>query len=66
MSIVKSCPLSLPPVPLSPAGGTAFHLLTLQTGEGPKPKAQGDKVTVSGQTIRFDGRKIVLGRMGGS
>jgi len=40
--------------------------LTLQTGEEPKPKAQGDKVTVSGQTIRFDGRKIVLGRMGGS
>ena len=47
-------------------GGTTFHLLTLQTGEEPKPGVNGDQVIVGGQTIRFDGRKIVLGRMAGS
>jgi hypothetical protein len=44
------------------AGGQAFTILTLSSGKAPDVRAQGDSVIAGGQTIRFDGQRIVLGR----
>lgn len=44
------------------AGGTTFTVLTLSKDKHPEVKAEGDKVTVGGQTISFDGKRIVLGK----
>lgn len=44
------------------AGGKTFSFLLLGKGEMPKPQAQGDKMVVGGQTVFFDGTKIVLGK----
>jgi hypothetical protein len=44
------------------AGGTRFSFLFLAKGAPPAPKAQGPKVVVGGQTVSFDGRRIVLGK----
>ena len=41
------------------AEGTTFSILTLQKGEAPEVRVQGDKLLVGGQTIRFDGKLIV-------
>ncbi|MGD0898163.1 MAG: hypothetical protein ABR915_10035 [Thermoguttaceae bacterium] len=43
------------------AGGRKFTVVTLQKGEAPKPVADGDRVKVGNQTIRFDGKRLVLG-----
>ena len=43
------------------AGGRKFTIVTLQSGEAPKPVAEGDRVKVGSQTIRFDGKRLVLG-----
>jgi hypothetical protein len=40
-------------------------LLTLSSGAHPEPKAEGDKVVIGGQTVSFDGAKIVFGKMAG-
>jgi len=43
------------------AGKTAFAILLLSAGGPfPEPKADGDKVVVGGQTISYDGGKLVL------
>jgi hypothetical protein len=44
------------------AGGKSFSVLVLGKGAAPAPQAQGDKVAVGGQTIAYDGKKIVLGK----
>lgn len=48
-----------------PKSGEFFVILTLQEGEAPPVKVEGSgldaKVTVGGQTIAFDGEKIVFG-----
>jgi hypothetical protein len=38
-----------------------WAIVTLQKGEAPTVKVDGNKVTVGGQTLVFDGEKIVLG-----
>jgi hypothetical protein len=43
------------------AGGTRFSFLFLG-GTAPTPRAQGNQVLVGRQTVRFDGKKIVLAR----
>jgi hypothetical protein len=43
------------------AGGHSFAILTLQEGEAPTPAAAGDAIRIGKQTIRFDGRKLILG-----
>jgi hypothetical protein len=43
------------------AGGRKFTVVTLQKGEAPKPVADGDGVKVGIQTIRFNGKRLVLG-----
>jgi len=48
------------------AGGCKFTVMTLQKGEAPKPVANGDGVKVGGQTIRFDGKRLLLGVWNGS
>lgn len=40
------------------AGGQTFTVLTLSKDKHPEVKADGDKVTVGGQTVTFDGKKI--------
>ena len=46
--------------------GEFFVILTLQRGAAPAVKAEGNglaaKVTVGGQRISFDGRKVVLAK----
>lgn len=44
------------------AGGVKFSFLFPAKGASPKPEAAGDKVTVGGQTVSFDGKKIVLAK----
>ena len=44
------------------AGGQAFEILTLSKDKHPEARAEGDKVIVGGQTIGFDGKRIVLGK----
>lgn len=47
-------------------GGKPFSVLTLQkNGDAPVPKVDGDKIVVGGQTITFDGKKLVLGKTAG-
>ena len=45
------------------AGGHTFHVLTLQKGQAPKPRPDGDKVVIGKQTVTCDGGKLVLGTM---
>jgi hypothetical protein len=40
------------------AGGKTFTLMAL--GNTPEPKAEGDKIVVGGQTISYDGSKVIL------
>jgi hypothetical protein len=49
-----------PPAGAIEAGGTKFSFLFLG-GKAPAPKAEGNKVTIAGQTVSFDGKAIVLG-----
>jgi hypothetical protein len=42
------------------AGGTSFSILTISGGAHPEPKADGDQITLGGQSISFDGKKIVF------
>ncbi len=49
-----------PPAGAIEAGGTRFSFLSLG-GTAPAPKAEGDKVTIGGQTVSFDGKSIILG-----
>ncbi len=44
------------------AGERTFYVLTLQKGKAPEARAEGDRVVVGGQTLSFDGEKIVLGK----
>ena len=44
------------------AGGTTFTFHFLTRGNPPTPEAKGDKVVVGGQTVSFDGKKIVLAK----
>lgn len=44
------------------AGGTRFAVLALGQGEAPRPEVRGNQVVVGRQTIRFDSKKIVLGK----
>jgi len=43
------------------AGGRRFAFLFLG-GRAPAPKAEGERVVAGGQTVRFDGKRIILGR----
>jgi len=45
-------------------GGTKLSFLFPGKGESPKPAVQGEQVVVGEQTVSFDGKRIVLGRMG--
>ena len=45
------------------AGKTAFAILVLSAdGQLPEPKADGDKVVIGGQTVSYDGGKLVLAK----
>jgi hypothetical protein len=44
------------------AGGQKFLILTLSKGKHPPVDSLGDDVTVGGQTVRFDGKRIVFGK----
>ena len=43
--------------------GYAIVLLTLQEGEAPSPRVEGDRICIGGQTVSFDGERIHLGKM---
>jgi hypothetical protein len=45
---------------VTPAG--KITIVTMQSGKAPEVKADGDKVTVGGQTITWDGKKVVFGK----
>jgi hypothetical protein len=44
------------------AGGQTFTILTLSKDKHPDVKADGDKFTVGGQTVTFDGKKIAFAK----
>jgi hypothetical protein len=44
------------------AGGHTFTVLTLSKDNHPEVKADGDKVTVGGQTVTFDGKRITFAK----
>jgi hypothetical protein len=44
-------------------GYSRIVLLTVQSGEPPAPRVEGDAIVVGGQTVRFDGRRFSLGVM---
>jgi len=43
-------------------GGTKVTVITMQEGQAPAVKAEGDKIVVGGQTIALAGKKIVLAK----
>jgi len=43
------------------AGGRSYSFLFPGKGPAPAPRVEGDKVVVGGQTVSFDGKRIVLG-----
>ncbi|HUT37197.1 MAG TPA: hypothetical protein VNE39_27195 [Planctomycetota bacterium] len=44
------------------AGKTGFHVMTLSaSGQHPEVKVEGDALLIGKQSVRFDGKKIVLG-----
>ena len=45
---------------VTPAGKVA--IVTMQSGKAPEVKADGDKITVGGQTVTWDGRRVVFGK----
>lgn len=45
-------------------GGRGVVVLTMQKGAAPAAKAEGGKLVIGGQTVSFDGEKLVLGRFG--
>jgi hypothetical protein len=47
------------------AGGKTFCFKFLTSGAEPEPKVEGDKVVVGGQTVSFEGGKLVLGKIAG-
>src|SRR4051812_34110086 len=42
------------------AGKNTFVVMTLQKGEAPAAKADGDKLVVGGQTVSYDGEKVTF------
>jgi hypothetical protein len=44
------------------AGGTSYVILTLQKGEAPAARAEGEKVAIGGQMITYDGKKVAFAR----
>jgi len=44
------------------AGGTKFSFLFLGKGQPPQPEVKGEMITVGGQTISYDGKRIVLAK----
>jgi hypothetical protein len=44
------------------AGGQEIVILTLSKEPVPPPRSEGDKVAVGGQTIDFDGKKLVFAK----
>jgi hypothetical protein len=44
------------------AGGQTFTVLTLSKDKHPEVKADGDKVTVGGQTVTFDSKRIAFAK----
>ncbi len=44
------------------AGGTKFSLLLLGPDPLPKPRAEGNRLVIGGQTVSYDGQSIVLGK----
>jgi hypothetical protein len=51
-----------PPENRVETGGKAFSFLFLTKGAPPTPRAHGDTVIVGGQTVSFQGDRIVLGK----
>ena len=45
------------------AGGQTFHVMTLQKGDPPQPRPDGQKIVIGKQTVTYDGGKLVLGTM---
>jgi hypothetical protein len=45
---------------VTPAGKVT--IVTMQSGKAPEVKADGDKITVGGQTVTWDGRRVVFGK----
>ena len=44
------------------AGNVGFHVMTLSaSGQHPEVKAEGDALIIGKQTVKFDGKRIVLG-----
>ncbi len=43
-------------------GGQTFTVMTLSKDEHPEVKADGDKLTVGGQTVTFDGKRIAFAK----
>ena len=48
------------------AGKNTFVVMTLQKGEAPAAKADGDDLVVGGQTVSYDGQKITFAKSGAS
>jgi len=42
------------------AGANTFTVMTLQKGQAPEVRADGDKLVVGGQGVRYDGEKIIF------
>jgi hypothetical protein len=37
-----------------------FTVVTLQKGSAPEPRAEGDKLVVGGQSVSYDGEKLIF------
>jgi hypothetical protein len=42
------------------AGSNTFTVMTLQKGTAPQPRAEGDKLVVGGQTVSYEGEKLLF------
>lgn len=62
VTFVSDKPLALTPAIQATGGDEYLVVITVQNGPAPAVKAEGDIVTVGGQTIRREGHRLVLTR----
>jgi hypothetical protein len=55
-------PLTLTPAIRATGSEEYLVVITVQNGAAPTVKAEGNTVTVGGQTIRRDGQRLIMGK----
>jgi hypothetical protein len=62
VTFVGDKPLTLTPALQATGSEEYFVVITVQNGAAPAVKAEGDTVTVGGQTVRRDGHRLKMGK----